>query len=47
MVAREHSGHQVVRVALCILLFVLCILLISVIAVTVRFVCCSIKLPLS
>jgi len=43
----EHAGHWAVRAALCILLFVLYILLISVIVVTVPFVCCSVKLPLS
>jgi len=45
--AEERTGHRVVRVALCISLFVLCILLISVIVVTVPFLCCSVKLPLS
>jgi len=38
--AREWVGHQAVRVALCISLFVLYILLISIVVVTVRFVCC-------
>jgi len=41
---RECSGHE--RVALCIPLF-LAILLISIIAVTVHFLCCSVKLSLS
>jgi len=36
-----------VRVALCISLFVLYILLISIVVVTVHFICCSVKLPLS
>ena len=40
------TQQQVVRVALCILLFVLCILLICIVVVTVPFVCCSVKLPL-
>jgi len=40
---RQPAG----RVALCILLFVLCILLISIVVVPVPFVCCSVKLPLS
>jgi len=46
--ALEASGRTV-RVALCILLFcfVLCILLICIVVVTVPFVCCSVKLPLS
>jgi len=39
---------QDVRAALCVLLFVLCIILIHVVVVvTVHFVCCSVKLPLS
>jgi len=42
--AREH---QAMRVALCISLFVLYILLICIVAVTVHFVCCSVKLPSS
>jgi len=45
--ARECAGHQAVRVALCILLFVLCILLISIIIATVCFICCSVNLLLS
>ena len=40
IVAREQTGRQVVRVTLCISLFVLYILLISIVVVTVRFVCC-------
>jgi len=40
-------GDRVVRVALCILLFVLNILLISIAVVTVCFICSSVKLPLS
>jgi len=44
IVAQELVGHWVVRVTVCISLFVLCILLISVIVVTVPFVCCSVKL---
>jgi len=47
VVAREHVGHWVVRVALCILLFVLCILLTGIDVVIAPFVCCSVKLPLS
>ena len=47
IMARGNDGHWAVRVALCIPLFVLCILLISIIVVTVRFLCCSDKLPLS
>jgi len=42
--AREHTEHRVVRVALSILLFVLYILLLCIVVVTVRFVCCSVKL---
>jgi len=42
--ARED--HQAVRVALSISLFVLYILLIGIV-VTVPFVCCSVRLPLS
>jgi len=45
--ARECAGHRAVRVALCISLFVLYILFISIVVVTVPFVCCSVKLPLS
>jgi len=45
--AQELLGHQEVRVAPCIPLFVLYILLISVIVVAVCFLCCSVKLPLS
>ena len=45
--ARERTGHRVVRAALCILLFVLYILLISIVVVTVHFIFCSVKLPLS
>jgi len=43
--AQEHAGHWVVRVALCMPRFVLYIL-ISVV-LTVHFLCCSVKLPLS
>jgi len=43
----ECLGHQAVRVALCILLFVLYTLLISIVVVTVCFIRCSVKLPLS
>jgi len=39
--------QRAVRVALSILLFVLCILLVSIVVVTVPFVCWSVKLPLS
>jgi len=46
VMAWEHAGHCLVRAALCMLLFALYILLISIMVVTVRFVCCSIKLPL-
>ena len=42
-----HAGHQVVGDAVCILLFVLCILRTSIVVVTVFFICCSVKLPLS
>jgi len=45
--AQEHVGHWSVRVALSISLFVLLILLTSIVGVTVHFVCCSVKLPLS
>jgi len=45
--AWECAGHWAVRAALCILLFVLYILLISIIVVTIGFVCCSVKLSLS
>ena len=53
--SRETGTHSwlgsawwwAVRVALCVLLFVLCVLLIRIIVVTVPFVCCSVKLPLS
>jgi len=44
---QEKAGHWAVRVALCISLFVLYILLISIVVVTVPFVYCSVKLPLS
>jgi len=47
IVAREHVGHWAVRVTLCISLFVLYILLMSIIVITVHFVHCSVKLPLS
>ena len=47
VVAREHTGHWMVRVSLCISLLVLYILLISIVLVTVCFVCCSVKLPFS
>jgi len=47
VVALEHAGHQAVRVALCISLFVLYILIISITVIIVPFVCCSVKLPLS
>ena len=47
VVAWERTWWRVVRVALCVLLFVLCILLIRIVVVTVPFVCCSVKLPLS
>jgi len=40
IMAREHAGHQVVSVALCISLYVLYILLISIVIVTVCFICC-------
>jgi len=39
--------QQAVRVALFFCLFVLCILLICIVVVTVPFLCCSVKLPLS
>ena len=46
--SRLGSARQrAVRVALCISLFFLCILLISIVVVAVPFVCCSVKLPLS
>jgi len=42
------ESAQAVRVALCVLRFVLCILLIGIVVVVpVPFVCCSVKLPLS
>jgi len=44
--AQECMGHRVVRVALCISLFVLYTLLISIVFVIVCFICCSAKLPL-
>jgi len=44
--AQECAGHKAVRAAPLISLFVFCILLISIIVVTVCFVCCSVKLPL-
>ena len=47
VVAWERTWWRVVRVALCVLLFVLCILLTSIVVVTVPFVCYSVKLPLS
>jgi len=43
----EHAGHRAVRVDLCISLFVLYILHISIVVVTAPYVCCSVKLPLS
>jgi len=45
--AQKRVGHWAVRVTLCILLFVLCILLLNIVVVTVRFHCCSVQLPLS
>jgi len=47
VVSWERVGHQTVKAALCILLFILYILLISIVVVTVRFICCSVQLPLS
>jgi len=47
VVAGESVGHRAVRAALCVSLFILYILLIGIAVVTVCFVCCSIKLPLS
>ena len=47
VMAQEHTGRRAVRVALCILLFVLHILLVRIIVITVRFLYCSVKLPLS
>jgi len=44
--AQEHTGHQAMRVALSISLFVLYIL-ISIVVVAVPFICFSVKLPLS
>jgi len=41
--ARRQSG----RAAFCVVWFVLCFLLTCIIVVTVPFVCCSVKLPLS
>jgi len=38
--AQEHAQHQAVRVALCISLFDLYILLICIVVVTVHCVCC-------
>jgi len=40
--AQKRTGHRAVRVALCIPLFVLYILLIRIVVVTVYFVCCSV-----
>jgi len=45
--ARERAGHGEVRVAPCISLFVFYILFLSIDVVTVHFICCSAKLPLS
>jgi len=45
--AQECVGHRAVGVALGILQFILCILLFSTVVLTVCFVCCSVKLPLS
>jgi len=45
--ARQRTGHWAVRVALSVSLFVLYILLICIVVVTVRFLCGSVKLPLS
>jgi len=45
--SRACTGQWVVRVALCILQFVLCFPLICIIVVTVPSVFCSVKLPLS
>jgi len=45
--ARECAGHWVVRVAPCITLLILYIILLNTIVVTVHFLCCSFKLSLS
>jgi len=45
--AQEREGPWAVRAALCISLFVVCILRISIVVVTVHLFCCSGKLPLS
>jgi len=44
---RSAWQQRSVRVVLCIKLFMLCFLLICIVVVTVPFVCCSVKLPLS
>ena len=46
VVAQEHMEHRAPRVALCISHFVWYILFVSIIVVTVCFICCSVKLPL-
>jgi len=48
LVARERTAPvRSRRAALWAVRFVLCILLICIVVVTVPFVCCSVKLPLS
>jgi len=47
VVTQERAGHQAVSVALCISLFLFYIILISIVVVTVCFICCSVKVPLS
>ena len=48
LAARERAAAvQSGRAALWVLWFVLCFLLICIVVVTVPFVCCSVKLPLS
>ena len=42
--AQKHVGHWAVRVAICISLLVLYIFVISIVVVTVLFICCSVKL---
>jgi len=43
--AQDHAGHQAVSVALCMSLFVLYILLISIAVVTLHFLCVLLEGP--
>jgi len=45
--AWKRAGHRVVRVALCVSLFVFYILLICIVVITVHFIYCPAKLPVS